>query len=40
MKELLPLQHGFPEVYHLTKVAMTIPVTSATGECSFCFKMY
>ena len=35
MKELLPLQHGFPEVYHLIKVAMTIPVTSATEERSF-----
>ena len=35
MKELLPLQHGFPEVYHLIKVAMTIPVTSATAERSF-----
>ena len=35
MKELLLLQHGFPEVYHLIKVAMTIPVTSATAERSF-----
>ena len=36
IKELLHLQHGFPEVYHLIKVvAMTIPVTSATAERSF-----
>ena len=35
MKELHLLQHGFPEVYHLIKVAMTIPVTSATAERSF-----
>ena len=32
IKELLHLQHGFPEVYHLIKVAMTIPVTSASAE--------
>ena len=35
MKELLTLQDGFPEVYSLIKVAMTIPVTSATAERSF-----
>ena len=35
MNELLLLQRGFPEVYHLIKVAMTIPVTSATAERSF-----
>ena len=34
MKELLML-HGFPEVYRLIKVALTIPVTSATAERSF-----
>ena len=37
MKELL-LQHDFPEVYHLIKVAMTIPVTSATAERSLSLK--
>ena len=35
MKELLVLQHGLPEVYLLIKVAMTIPVASATVERSF-----
>ena len=35
MKELLTLQHGFPEVYHLIMVALTIPVTSASAERSF-----
>jgi hypothetical protein len=40
IKELVLLQHGFPEVYHLIKVAMTIPVTSATAERSFCFKAH
>ena len=39
MKELL-LQRRFPEVYRLIEVAMTIPVTSATAERSFCFKTY
>lgn len=35
VKELLLLQNGFPEVYHLITVALTIPVTSATAERSF-----
>ena len=34
MKEL-PMQHGFPEVYHLIKIALTIPETSVTSERSF-----
>ena len=34
MKELLMLR-GFPEVYHLIKVTLTISVTSATAKRSF-----